>query len=48
MNDFIKLYSKDPEAAKAMYYREKVKFDVTQPSGKAQQKKMLQKYLEGL
>lgn len=35
MNDFIKLYNKDPEAAKAMYYKEKVKFDVSLPTGKA-------------
>jgi 5'-3' exonuclease len=48
MNEFIKLYSKDPDAAKAMYYSTKLKFDVNEPSGKELQKKMLHKYLEGL
>jgi hypothetical protein len=28
MNEFIKLYSKDPAAAKAKYYLAKVKFDI--------------------
>ena len=48
MTEFIKLYSSDPMAAKAKYYKEKVKFDVNVPQGQAQKKKMLKKYIEGL
>lgn len=33
MNEFIRLYNKDPPAAKAMYYKQKVFFDVNEPSG---------------
>jgi len=33
MTEFIKLYNKDPDAAKAMYYKEKVSFDINEPTG---------------
>ena len=33
MNEFIKLYQKDPASAKAMYYQRKVKIDVGTPHG---------------
>ena len=48
MQEFIKLYQNEPENAKAMYYRAKVKFDVTTIEGRSLKKKMLMKYLEGL
>ena len=33
MNEFIRLYLKDPSSAKAMYYQRKVKIDVGTPLG---------------
>ena len=48
MNEFIRLYLKDPSSAKAMYYQRKVKIDVGTPLGQEQKRKMIKKYLEGL
>lgn len=48
MKDFVKLYAQDPNAAKALYYMQKVKFDINTPEGKNQRKKMMKKYLEGI
>ena len=48
MNEFIRLYLKDPSSAKAMYYQRKVKIDVGTPLGQELKRKMIKKYLEGL
>lgn len=33
MQEFIKIYASDPQAAKAKYYLQKVKFDINTPQG---------------
>lgn len=49
MQEFITLFAADPLKAKAFYYSEKLKVDVTvEPQGPQFKKTMLKKYLEGL
>jgi len=48
MNDFVRLYAQNPNAAKAEYYRQKVHIDITQPEGQTQRQRMMKKYIEGI
>jgi 5'-3' exonuclease len=48
MTEFIKMYHNDPEGAKNMYYKAKLKFDGSSNEGHSKKKRMLKKYIEGL
>lgn len=48
MNDFVKLYAQDPNAAKATYYMAKVQIDIRNDEGQQARRKMMKKYLEGI
>lgn len=48
MNEFIQTYTEDSAKAKAAYYLQKLKFNVNSETGKAELKKLLTRYLQGL
>jgi 5'-3' exonuclease len=48
MKDFVETYQNDASKAKRNYYQAKLKFDVNEPKGKSDLKKLLYRYLEGL
>jgi 5'-3' exonuclease len=48
MKEFVNTYKEDSNAAKRNYYKSKLKFDLTEPKGKGDLRKLLYRYLEGL
>jgi 5'-3' exoribonuclease 1 len=47
MKDFARTFAVDAPAAKAKYYKTKVKIDTSTPEGEKEKARMMRKYLEG-